>query len=98
MKTEFSFKDIAILTLSLLTIYLVSPRFREFYEIFRKDIKDFDNGIPEIEMEEIEPTDVVYGPHEESYYLKDKEESDFSDISNTHVDDLDKFRKLFRDI
>lgn len=92
MNTGLSFKDIAILTLSLLNIYLLSPRFREFYEIFKKDIKEF-------EMEDVEQTiNDVYGPYEESYYLKDREESDFSDISNIHVDDFDKFRKLFREI
>lgn len=99
MNSSLSFKDTVIISLSLLTIYLICPRFQEFYETFKKDIKEFDQGIPEIEMDEVEQTpDIVYGPRPESYYSKDKEESDFSDISNAHIEDFDKFRRLFKDI
>ncbi len=98
-----SFKDTLIISLGCITLYLISPDFKEFLASFKRDVKDFDNGIPEIEMEKVydeihEEKPLIYGPFPESYYSKDKEESDFSDISVTHVEDFDKFRKLFRSI
>lgn len=93
MNGTLSFKDATIVTLALLTIYLSSPHFREFYETFKKDVSEFDNGIPEIDMEEIDKNE--YGPYLEERYPKDNEESNFSDISQSHLEDLNRFRKIF---
>lgn len=96
--TTLSFKDTLIISLGVLSIYLASPLFREYLETFKKDVKNFDNGIPELENDDYSNETTIYGPFLESHYLKDKEESDFSDISNTYIEDNDRFRKLFKEL
>jgi hypothetical protein len=78
----FSFKESVVITAGILAVCLISPYFKDFLHSIRENKEEIK------EMEDI--TELL-----ENHTPEICTESDFSDISTSYADELNKYRNLF---